>query len=163
MASASRRDFFPASPMQNATRVPGSTLLYKADTTSQSRSDAAMTAIFTISAPKDFALSTVLSSTERGGVKSKLWYERISTVPHSWQAWRMRRPMAAGASISRSTYLAPAFIARSRISGAPGSSAMRQVAMRGTSDWENSCSISSSERAQRSRRISAISREGRSD
>ena len=100
----------------------------------------------------------------------------MRTVPHSLVSRRMRLDIIAGASISRSVYAAPAWMAvmsrdsafwdalesSLRSSVFPSSRAALisdtlQVAMRGTSEEENSSSTSSWARLHLSSRISAIS------
>ena len=93
-------------------------------------------------------------------VPSQSWKERMRVVPHSRASRLMRLLIIAGASSSRSTYEAPAwmaFISLASATLAGTASDMRQVATRGVSESVKSSSISSWLRSQLSRRISAIS------
>ena len=144
---------------------------------------------FAISAPYRKQRARVSCRPFSSGVPLKSWKERMSVVPHSRQSFWKRRLYSGGASISRSAKRAPACTAIVRrrsasskvtveagteaveadilpsppeASAGSGQAVPRQVAISGMSVWAKSSSIALSLSRQRSRRISAISRDGRS-
>ena len=151
--------------MQKASSRPSSSPWYRERTVATSASERAVVTILVNSAPKRRQRPMVSNNSSREGVPSKSWKERMKVVPASRQRCRRRLPICGGASTSRSTKRAPASMALvSRRSASAGciSPEMRQVATSGLSVREKTSRMSSSDKGQRSSRISAISTSGRS-